>query len=1390
MRNLLLYLLLLFTIPATSFADATKTVGASGADYSTLKAAFDAINAGSITGVITLQIIDNTTETASAVLNASGSGSASYTSITIYPTVTGKTISGSLAAPLISLNGADNVTIDGRLNATGSSVDLTITNTSTSSTSFTSTIRFINDATTNTIKYCTIKGSSTSTTGGIIYFATATSGTIGNDANTIDSNNITSDAAGRPLSTIFSAGTSGKANSEVVISNNSIYNFLKHGSTSYGINLGTQTSAWTISGNSFYETSAFTPTAAVDFYVIRINNGSGTGFNVSDNFIGGSSSSCGGTWTKNNDFNNIFYGIFLNVGDVVVSNINNNTIKNFTWGNAGSAAWTAIHLSTGAVNVGTSSGNTIGSSTGTGSVTVNGGATGTIVYGINIASTGTVDCRNNTIGSITATNSSTDASSIIGINKVTSAGTTTIVGNTIGSSSQAGSINASSASSGNTQDVIGILNYGTGDISVSNNLIANLQNATTNTAGVVTGIYFEGSTGTNFVNSNFIHSLTASGGSSTAVVYGIRIVAGITTYYNNIVTLGGNTSTEMYGIYETGSVDETYMYFNTVYITGAPTSGSQNSYAVYNNQDSNVRDFTNNIFVSVRSNSGASGSHYAISLAGNSLTIDYNDYFVSGSGSVLGYLGGNKTTLALWKTATGQDVNSLNTDPLFTSGGSTTATDYKVSASLSGLDGTGITTDYGLNSRGPVPTIGAWESGDNKWKGTSSSNWGTATNWTFGVVPDLDANIIFDDAPLNNLVLDIDRSVTDITINQGTYRIVTNGKKLTVKGTFYLTNNAKIDASATSSTLEFSGSVTQSIPNNSLYNNKVYNLIINKPANNVNLYDSLIIDNLLTVSSTGRLNAYSNTPTIIYDGSSAQTIEYNKYYLNRIYNLTISNSSGVTQNATGFTVTNNLNIDASAIYTITAGCYLTVTNTFTNGGTINLRSGSGGTASLIAGSASGGTTNMERYMTGGSGNVWHNLSSPVSGYSISSFISAPGNSIPTKGSSPTLYGMEFYNETSGNWTYYSSANIGSAGNFLPGSGYLTRRSSSGVVTFTGTLNSGTINQSITKNHFGWNAIGNPYSSSIGFNSGTTATNFLGSNSSNLDPSFVAGYFWSGTSYVVRNNASAATYIQPGQGFVVKSKVGGATVSFAPGMQTHVVNPTFYKKSSEAWSEITLYVDNSKDSATTNILFRDDMTRGLDISYDGGILLTDSMKIALYSRLVNDNGVNFAIQCLPSNETDSMMVPIGLESLSGGTLHFHADINFLPAGYSAILEDKLTGSFTDLSLWGSEYSTDVEPGYSGTGRFFLHIIEGSNNIEPHERTPFTAYTVKKDIYVKGIIQEGAKLEIYDLLGRKIEEKQLVPGLNIIHAGNLTAGVYIARISDNGITRSSRIPIREL
>ena len=696
----------------------SATEGTSGAGYATLKDAFDALNAGTHNGDITIKLMGSTTETASAVLNASGSGGASYTSVNIYPTESGFSITGNLEAPLIDLNGADNVTIDGRVNATGATIDLIISNTNISATSGTSTIRLINDSKNNTIKNCNLKGSTTSPVDGIVTFSTGT--TDGNDSNTIDNNNITGATdASRPINALFSLGTTGKENSGNTISNNNIYNFLNRGIASFGINLGSNSTAWTLSVNSFYETASFVPTASVEYNVIYINNTTGNNHTITGNYIGGSSAGCGTGgvatgWTKTNAFDNAFTAISLSTGTGTASSIQGNTIAKFTWSNSSNAAWYGMNIGGGDVNTGTVTGNTIGAATGTASILLTGASTGENFYGIQLASTGTTNTQNNIIGAVTVANGATLASNFYGITKTATAGTTTISNNTIGSTITAGSINASSASSGYAQTVNGISSEGTGTVTISGNTIANLTNGTTNaTAGNLIGLYVNGGT-TGTVSSNFIYSLTADASSTATSVYGIKAGTGATTYSNNIITLGGNTATTMYGIYESGtSGNNNSLYFNTIYIGGSPAAGVTNkSYVLYSASNANSRDFRNNIFFNARSTTGGSNLHYAAWFNyGNagSLTLGNNNYNTTGAGTVPGYYNSaNVNSLPLISTL---DIGSIPGNPLFASPGGTLSANYIPSNNyLLAATGTGQATDYaGTTRSSTLPAMGAYE---------------------------------------------------------------------------------------------------------------------------------------------------------------------------------------------------------------------------------------------------------------------------------------------------------------------------------------------------------------------------------------------------------------------------------------------------------------------------------------------------------------------------------------------------------------------------------------------------------------------------------------------------------------------------------------------------------
>ena len=123
------FLLTAFIGLGTSAAAQNVTVNPGAGSYPDLTSAFNAINAGTHTGNVTVDIIGNTTETVTATLNASGSGTANYTSVLIAPVGGARTVSGTITGAIIKLNGADNVVIDGRLGGTGR--NLTVTNAST-----------------------------------------------------------------------------------------------------------------------------------------------------------------------------------------------------------------------------------------------------------------------------------------------------------------------------------------------------------------------------------------------------------------------------------------------------------------------------------------------------------------------------------------------------------------------------------------------------------------------------------------------------------------------------------------------------------------------------------------------------------------------------------------------------------------------------------------------------------------------------------------------------------------------------------------------------------------------------------------------------------------------------------------------------------------------------------------------------------------------------------------------------------------------------------------------------------------------------------------------------------------------------------------------------------
>jgi trimeric autotransporter adhesin len=641
MRKALLFFLSTIILTLASL-DVSSQVTVGATPYTTIKAAFDAINAGTHTGSISITITGSTTETASAVLNASGTGSASYTAITISAT-SAATISGSIAGALIDLNGADNVTINGSNN-------LILSNTSTAITA--STVRFIGDAIANTINQTTLRGAGAAIGTGVVFFSTGTA--TGNDNNTISGCSIdgTSSAAVGILAT-GSTASAAIENSGINITNCNIFDFFNSTVTSaLGIYLSAGNTDWTISGNSIYQTVPRAVTANTLFYGMLVAPSYITDkHTISTNYFGGSSAMANGTMQLSGTgaFLTGFMGFNVQTGGTgnlvdanIVKNISlayasassytnaglvgqignfdgtttfsNNQVRDITFANTaagGYISFQGLHMNgrTVAAAAGTTflpiftvTNNTVTNLTATAATTVD-----FQFYGLRLETSSansiaspttlqnpTFNASGNQVTNITITTTGSSAF-LRSVGVISTSGTSStavllpksnILNNTIRDNSV-----ASALASYSTPCVSGIQITGASvttatDVhTISGNTIYNLSGTGPNdinnsVAGIIA------TSGTYVVEKNKIYGLSnlAPGITGFPIVSGINLRSMFATSVvkNNFISLGTaqSTNTNFFGFLNNfSSTNAINVYHNSIYIAG--TGGTKNSFALY-----------------------------------------------------------------------------------------------------------------------------------------------------------------------------------------------------------------------------------------------------------------------------------------------------------------------------------------------------------------------------------------------------------------------------------------------------------------------------------------------------------------------------------------------------------------------------------------------------------------------------------------------------------------------------------------------------------------------------------------------------------------------------------------------------------------------------------------
>ncbi|MBA4322033.1 MAG: hypothetical protein C0408_04385, partial [Odoribacter sp.] len=740
---------------------------------------------------------------------------------------------------------------------------------------------------------------------------------------------------------------------------------------------------------------------------------------------------------------------------------------------------------------------------------------------------------------------------------------------------------------------------------------------------------------------------------------------------NNIISLGGNTKTTIYGIYETGEAgNNNNLYFNTVYVGGDGNGGTNNSYALYSAVTTNTRNFRNNIFFNARSTTFGLDLHYAayIVSAGGSITCDFNDYLASGTyGGTLGYYGGNKTALPI---VTGQDVSSFAINPNLSSPGGTSAGNYLPSAAtLVAVTGTGITTDYdgGAARSSSYPSMGAFEytvaPGSWTWTGSTGTDWNTAANWNYNTIPSTSGNAVIADV------------TNDPTVNEAT-------------------------------------------------------------------------------------------------ATPAQC--------------------------------QNLTINSGGVLTIAAGKALTVNGTLTNnGGTLKLNSTSSALiASLRMNSYSRGTGAAEEiqlYLTGGAGTLWHYISSPVTSLSTTIFSSVSVRSV-------TRYEENWItNDWNNGWVSYEGLHYNPAATppaweatgtpwstLDAGRAYNYNSTSNRTFTISGAINTNDTPVTLkyasggagTAAYQGYNLIGNPFTSSIDWDVVRTST--LNTGQPNWSSVEQAIYFRSSGVLYTYNGVTVpgdkeGRYLAPMQGCFIKSNINNFNLYFPASAKLHSANPRF--KGATIIPLVRLQIDNSGKSDQTVVRFDEKASLAFDNEFDARKLYPSSDMPSISSSL----GVtDYTINGIPFPE-NSISIPLIFNAPVTGSY-------MISAKELAGLEDfKVTLTDKDLNFTINLSEVNTFSFVSSAGKFadrFILTISNSITRVPEivtSKTEFNVFSVPGILNIQTLNEtwNGLKgdIKIFDIIGR-----QLLIQKNIyFNAGDLiqipvqfTVGAYIVEIK-SGVKR---------
>lgn len=506
---------------------------------------------------------------------------------------------------------------------------------------------------------------------------------------------------------------------------------------------------------------------------------------------------------------------------------------------------------------------------------------------------------------------------------------------------------------------------------------------------------------------------------------------------------------------------------------------------------------------------------------------------------------------------------------------------------------------------------------------------------------------------------------------------------------------------------------------------------------------------------------------------------------------------------------NSVTVSSTASLTVNAG------NTFTVLNNVNMDSNSVNYSSLLVNGTLNSMVNYTRHVNGHTGvgvgaGANDLISAPVSGQTFGVFAGLNTNirSNPNPGmGTQKLFGP--FSKTTGTYLLWDS-NAQSGEVLTAGVGYRAASTDNGGFTFSGTANSGIVTNNIVNTTTPgvpfkeWNLVGNPYPTYI------NAYDFLnyvvdsGTGVKNIDLlAFTGGaiYGYDGDSsdgYTIWNLATPQTNnIAPGQGFLIPAdpdQVAAYDLTFAPSMRVIGNTDDFIpgRMANPNNLHLKLRANIGTDNYHTDFYFNDNSSSGLDRGYDAVVFGSIAAAKSIYSHLVdNNNGSDFAIQSLATEALGSdIIVPLGIKATQGQQVTVSIAESDLPSNFEVILEDNVTGTFTQLN--DSDYIFTPGANMNTTGRFFLRFADQTLSTSDSVIRGLQIYSTSapRALFVKGQLADMTSITIYDLQGRVVLTSQLEASSNSnqVDVSNLSSGVYVVKLNNETQQKTQKIILK--